>query len=82
MTVTALAMFRVVVHDDEDHHFNDMVKAITASTRLNDFDARIVSYEIEHAGKSVVLTAHKEYAEFVANRLGDHGLTTHLERVE
>lgn len=74
-----LPKYRVVLHNDQYHTFDEIENALMEVVGL-DADAAIdVAIETHLFGKRTVKVAHLEFAELVAERLQARGLAVTVE---
>ena len=74
-----LPKYRVVLHNDQVHTFDEVEAALMEAVGLDSNTATDVVIETHLFGKRTVKVAHLEFAELVAERLQGHGLAVTVE---
>lgn len=71
--------WKVIVHDDDVNTYSHVIKSFVEIVRMDLESAYRHTVEVDTQGLSVVMIAHKEYAEFVAEQLQSYALTVSIE---
>jgi len=70
---------KVVLLQDAKTEMMVIVRAVMDVTRLCKTEATHKMWEAHHSGRSVLLTTHRERAEFFAEQLAERGLKVAVE---
>jgi ATP-dependent Clp protease adapter protein ClpS len=70
---------RLVLHYDPQHELMFVVRTIMELTRFCRAEATHQMWQAYHSGQSVLLTLHRERAEFLAERFAERGLRVTVE---
>jgi len=74
-----LPKYRVVLHNDQEHTFDEVETALVQVVGLDTNTAIDVAIETHLFGKRTVKVTHLEFAELVAERLQVRGLAVTVE---
>jgi ATP-dependent Clp protease adapter protein ClpS len=74
-----LPKYRVVLHNDQEHTFDEVETALVQVVGLDTNTAMDVAIETHLFGKRTVKVTHLEFAELVAERLQVRGLAVTVE---
>lgn len=74
-----LPPFRVLLHNDDEHDMLYVVESLVEVTPLAYKPAARVMLEAHMRGAALVMTTHKERAEFYRDRLRSKGLVATIE---
>jgi ATP-dependent Clp protease adaptor protein ClpS len=77
--VDQLPPFRVLLHNDDVNGVEDVVEWLVELTPLSAPVAMRVTMEANLRGVALIMVAHRERAEFYADRLRSKGLTATFE---
>lgn len=77
-----LPPFRVLLHNDDHNDMLYMVESLVEATHLAYKVAARVMLEAHMRGASLVMTTHKERAEFYRDRIRAKGLVASIEASE
>lgn len=77
-----LPLFRVLLHNDDHHDMLYVVESLVEVTPLVYKMAARVMLEAHMRGASLVMTTHKERAEFYRDRIRAKGLIASIEASE
>jgi ATP-dependent Clp protease adapter protein ClpS len=73
-----LPLFHVIVHNCDCHSFDDVIVGLVRIVGMSFREAARKAAEVDHFGRAVVATTHKEAAEMYAARLHDEVVSAHL----
>lgn len=74
-----LPPFHVMLHNDNHHDMMEVVDSIVLATPVQKKSAAIIMLAAHFKGRAIVLTTHKERAEFYRDRLRSCGLIATIE---
>jgi ATP-dependent Clp protease adaptor protein ClpS len=76
-----LPPYRVILHNDDVHSMDHVVRALLASVPLTEARATEIMTEAHNHGQAEVVRCPLELAELYRERLQSFGLTATIERV-
>jgi len=74
--------WKVMLHNDDENVFEDVIKIIQKLTPLNEQEAILRTLEAHTTGVALLLTTHRERAELYVEQFTSCGLTVTAERDE
>ncbi len=74
-----LPPYKVLLHNDDVHEMDFVVRSIMELTHLGKPDATQRMLEAHNRGVALLLTTHKERAELYAEQFASKGLTVSIE---
>lgn len=77
-----LPPWKVLLHNDDVNSHDDVVRAITNLTPLNEQEAITRMQEADRTGLALLLVTHKERAELYQEQFTSKGLTVTIEPTE
>ncbi len=81
-TADQLPPYRVLLHNDDEHDMLYVVESLVDVTPIAYKPAARITLEAHMRGAALVMTTHKERAEFYRDRLRSKGLVSTIEPVE
>jgi ATP-dependent Clp protease adaptor protein ClpS len=81
-TADQLPPFRVLLHNDDEHDMLYVVESLVDVTPITYKPAARIMLEAHMRGAALVMTTHKERAEFYRDRLRSKGLVSTIEPVD
>ncbi|MGD0542404.1 MAG: ATP-dependent Clp protease adaptor ClpS [Tepidisphaeraceae bacterium] len=76
---TKLPMWKVMLHNDDNHEMEFVVMTIVELTPLSQHDAKDRMLEAHKSGVALLLTTHKELAELYRDQFHSKGLSVTIE---
>ena len=73
-----LPMYCVVVHNDDEHTYEEVIDTLVRIVRMPLPKASRATQTIDKQGRAVVARAHMELAELFVERFSQHGLKATL----
>lgn len=77
-----LPPYRVLLHNDDEHDMLYVVESLVDVTPITYKPAARIMLEAHMRGAALVMTTHKERAEFYRDRLRSKGLVSTIEPME
>lgn len=78
--VERLAAFNIVLLNDEQHSYNYVTRLLCEVFHMKAAQAGAVAVAVDRDGRAVVWSGHKEYAEFMRERVLAFGRDALVER--
>jgi len=77
-----LQMYRVLVLNDDEHTYSDVVESLVEVAKMSVPKAVKTTKAIDKQGRAVVAVAHLELAELICERFAAKGLQTLREKIK